>query len=340
MSKVALIVGGGISREIVAPVLSILEAANVDIEWQRVDVPDFGDGDIEELLEEAAAAVEACGIGLKTRLFAPPARPEYEGDAPGTNNPNVLLRKRLGLYAGVLPIRPMEGIRTRYPGLDLLLVRENTEDIYKGIEHEIVPGVVESLKVVTREACERIARFAFAAIRTLGRSHLTFMHKANIMKLSDGLFLETVRRVAADHADIGYQERIVDAACMQLVLDPYQFDVILTGNHYGDILSNIGSGLAGGVSGAHSLNIGDSCRVYEAVHGGAPHLVGTGLANPLPLLSPALALLEHLGESEAEARIRRGVAAVLADGSHTTPDLGGETTGSDMAEAIVAAFDA
>jgi isocitrate dehydrogenase (NAD+) len=164
------------------------------------------------------------------------------------------------------------------------------------------------------------------------------MHKANIMKMSDGLFLETVRRVAEDHPDIGYQERIVDAACMQLVLDPYQFDVILTGNHYGDILSNIGSGLAGGISGAHSLNIGDTFRVYEAVHGAAPHLVGTGRANPLPLLSPAIALLEHLGEREAASRIRQAVAMVLTEGRTTTPDLGGEATASEMADAIVDAF--
>ena len=183
----------------------------------------------------------------------------------------MLLRRRLGLFAGVVPIRPLAGIPTRFPGIDLLLIREITEDIYKGIEHEIVPGVVESLKVVTRDACERIARFAFATLRAEGRKHLAFVHKANIMKMSDGLFLATVRRIAKENPDVGYRELIVDAACMQLVLDPYPFDVLLMGNHYGDILTSLGSGLAGGISGAHAINIGDRYRVYEAIHGDAPH---------------------------------------------------------------------
>lgn len=342
MRRVALIVGGGISGEIVPPVLDILEAAGAEIEWDRVDVPTLTESEIEDRLDAAVAAVERCGIGLKTRLFAPPhgsrLAADMADDAPGTRNPNVLLRHRLGLYAGVLPIRPLEGIATRFEGVDLLLVRENTEDIYKGIEHEIVPGVVESLKVVTREACERISRFAFQALRTLGRAHLTFVHKANIMKMSDGLFLDTVRQVAAEHPDLGFREMIVDAACMQLVLDPYQFDVILTGNLYGDILSNLGSGLAGGISGAHTINIGDRYRVYEAVHGAAPHLEGTGRANPLPLLSPAIALLRHVGAEQPADRIGAAVTWVLSTREAITQDLGGSATTREMAGAIIASL--
>jgi isocitrate dehydrogenase (NAD+) len=296
-------------------------------------------------LDRAVEAVERSGVGLKTRLSVPApeaASSDAEellgegGEAPGPQNPNVLLRKRLGLFAGVFPIRPLAGVASRFPDLDLLLIRETTEDIYTGIEHEIVPGVVESLKVVTRDACERITRFAYDTLRAEGRRHLTFVHKANIMKMSDGLFLSTVRGIAAQNPDIGYRESIVDAACMQLVLDPAQFDVLLMGNHYGDIVSNLGSGLAGGISGAHSINIGDRYRVYEAVHGEAPHLEGTGSANPLPVLSPAIALLRHIGEAVAADRIASAVTGVLEEGKAVTPDLGGSASTREMAAAIVA----
>ena len=341
MTRVALIVGGGIAGEIVPPVLEIVARAGAEIDWQRVDLPLVDDSDLEQSLEEAVAAVSDCRVGLKTRLFTPSPNLEsaHDEDAPGTRNPNVLLRRRLGLYAGVLPIRPLAGAKTRYPGVDLVLIRENTEDIYTGIEHEIVPGVVESLKVVTREACERITRFAFEAIRILDRKHLTFVHKANIMKMSDGLFLTVAREIAAENPDIGFREMIVDAACMQLILDPYQFDVLLTGNLYGDLLSNLGSGLAGGISGAHSINIGDEYRVFEAVHGDAPHLTGKGLANPLPLLSPAIALLQHLGEGAAADRITAAVGRVLTAGVTLSADLGGSSSTREMTAALIDALD-
>ncbi|MDX1383375.1 MAG: isocitrate/isopropylmalate family dehydrogenase [Thermoanaerobaculia bacterium] len=338
MTRVALLVGGGIGAEIVTPVLEVVSAAGADVDWQRVDLPIRDAGELESSLEAAVDAVKDCGVGLKTRLFAPTEPVTPRGDVSGTHNPNVLLRQRLGLYAGVVPIRPLPGAKTRYPGVDLVLIRENTEDIYTGIEHEIVPGVVESLKVVTRAACERLARFAYRAIRTLGRRHLSFVHKANIMKMTDGLFLDVVREVAKEHPDVGYREVIVDAACMQLVLDPLQFDVLLTGNLYGDLLSNLGSGLAGGISGAHSINIGDELRVYEAVHGDAEHLTGRGIANPLPLLSPTLALLRHLGEDRASQRIERAVERVLVAGSPVTPDLGGTATTGEMAAGLIAAM--
>jgi isocitrate dehydrogenase (NAD+) len=337
-------------------VLDVVAAAGARIEWDRVDVPTLDAGDMDAHLDQAVAAVERCGVGLKTRLSVSSRSTSFAGDhhrrpfggdgssapgeddAPGPQNPNVLLRRRLGLFAGVIPIRPLAGIPTRFPGIDLLIVREMTEDIYKGIEHEIVPGVVESLKVVTRDACERITRFAYATLRAEGRRQLAFVHKANIMKMSDGLFLATVRRIAKENSDVGYRELIVDAACMQLVLDPYPFDVLLMGNHYGDILSNLGSGLAGGISGAHAINIGDRCRVYEAIHGEAPHLEGTGRANPLPLLSPAIALLRHLGEAVAADRIAAAVTRVLEERRTVTPDLGGTATTQEMAAAIIGAM--
>ena len=337
MNRAALIVGDGISAEIVPLVLEVIEASGVQVQWDRVDVPRLEPERMVEPLEAAVEAVRSCGVGLKTRLVAGSGT-GAAGSSEGSRNPNVVLRRELDLFAGVLPIRPIEGIPTRYPGIDLVLVRENTEDIYKGIEHEIVPGVVESLKVVTRAACDRVSRFAFDAVRTLGRKHLTFVHKANIMKRSDGLFLEVVRGVASENPDIGFRELIVDAACMQMVLDPYQFDVILTGNLYGDILSNLGSGLAGGISSVSSVNIGDGVRIYEAIHGHAPELEGSGLGNPLPVLTPALGLLRHFGEEQAAESIENAVRTVLRDGGPRTPDLGGTAGTREMVDGILAAL--
>ncbi|MEM9409348.1 MAG: isocitrate/isopropylmalate family dehydrogenase, partial [Acidobacteriota bacterium] len=314
--RIALIVGGGIATEITPLVLEILDRAGARFDWQRVYVP-AGSEDAEQLLENAVDAVKKCGIGLKTKLLSPKRQKRVTGaSVSGSGSPNVQLRLQLGLYAGVRPIKTMKGLPTRYPDLDLILIRENTEDIYKGIEHELVPGVVQSAKVVTREACERIARYAFRIAREHGREHVTFIHKGNIMKKSDGLFMQTVRGVAAENSDVGYREMIVDAACMHMVLDPYQFDVILTGNLYGDILSSLGSGLAGGISSAHSINLGDDYRVFEAIHGDAEHLVGTGKANPLPLLSPAVALVRHFDEDEIASRIEAAVSSVLEKGEH------------------------
>ncbi len=338
--RVALIVGGGVGSEIVTPVLDVLEAAGVSIDWQRLDVPARDGDEMQTLLDDAAALVLDCGCGLKTRLIAPPfSQNESGGELLHPFNPNVQFRQKAGLFAGVRPIKSMIGLPTRYPDLDLVLIRENTEDVYKGIEHEVVPGVVQSLKVVTREACERIARYAFEMSKEEGRKHVTFIHKANIMKQSDGLFLETVREVAEEHADLGYREVIVDAACMQMVLDPYQFDVLLAGNLYGDILSNLGTGLAGGISGAHSIGVGEEdLRVFEAIHGDAPQLIGTGRANPLPLLSPALAMLRHFGEDVAADKIQGAVEEVLTGGDTVTPDLGGDSSTRQMCDAIIAAF--
>lgn len=332
--KVALIVGSEINQEITPEVLRVVAEAGVDIDWHRVDVvgPDY-DGAYDQL-EQAASVVEELGTALKTRLLTPPGGPEET-----TANLNVLLRRRLELFAGVRAVRSLPGVSIRFPDLDLIIVRENSEGIYKGLEHEIVPGVVESIKVVTQAGSERIARFAFETARYLDRKKVTVVHKANIMKLSDGLFLQTARDVATEYPELDFNEIIVDAACMQLVLDPYRFDVMLMGNLYGDVLSSLCNGITGGISSSLGIDIGESTRVYEAIHGDAPHLVGLGVANPLPLLTPTVDLLHYLKEDLAADRIHNAIEAVTEAGAHLTGDLGGTATTAEMTDAIIAALD-
>jgi isocitrate dehydrogenase (NAD+) len=339
--RVALVVGEGVAAEAMPHALGVLEAAGARVDWLRVDVPRVTDESPPSLLDEAVEAVRACGLAFKSRLVGPGGA-GAGGEVAllrGPRNPNVELRQRLGLFAGIRPIRTFEGLPTRYPDLDLVLIRENTEDVYRGIEHEVTAGVVQSLKVVTRAACERVTRFAFDYALEHDRKRITFVHKANILKRSDGLFLDVFRRFAAEHPAVETRESIVDACCMQLVLDPYRFDVILTGNLYGDILSSLGFGLAGGISAGLSINVGEGCRVFEAVHGDAPHLLGAGTANPLPLLRPAVALLRHLGQEQAADRIGAAVTGVLEARSVLTPDLGGAASTREMCEAISAKLD-
>ncbi len=335
--RVALIVGAsGIGAETAPPVLAILEAVGAEFEFVRVDVPTAVRRNTETVLREAAETIRECRVALKTRLIGP--GPNAVRVGPGPQNPNVALRQMLGLWASVRPIRSIPGLPTRYPDLDVLLIREITEGVYRGIEHEIVDGVVESMKVVSRAACQRIADYAFRVALRHNRRKITAIHKANIMKLSDGLFLDTVRSVAAGYPDIEVDDCIVDAACMRLVLDPYEFDVLLTDNLYGDIISNLGTGLAGGISAGHAINVGDDCHVFEAVHGDAPHLIGTGQANLLPLLTPATALLRHFELYDEAGRIDQAVTTVLEAGSSLTPDLGGRSSTWQMARSIIAAM--
>ncbi len=335
--RVALVVGSiGVGAETVPPVLEILQSAGAEFDFVRVDVPTAVRRSAEAVLTEAADTIRGCGVALKTRLIGPGRDAVRAG--PGPQNPNVALRGMLGLWASVRPVRSIPGLPTRYPDLDVLLIRELTESVYRGIEHEIVDGVVESMKVVSRAACHRIADYACRVARRHGRRRITAIHKANIMKQSDGLFLDTVRSVASGYADLEVDDCIVDAACMRLVLNPYDFDVLLMENLYGDILSNLGAGLAGGISTGHAINVGDDCHVFEAVHGDAPHLVGTGQANPLPLLTPAIALLRHFERYEEADRIGRAVSAVLEEGRSLTPDLGGRASTWQMARSIVAAM--
>jgi isocitrate dehydrogenase (NAD+) len=274
-------------------------------------------------------AVRTVGVALKTKLLHPP-RAEA--------NYNIYFRQALGLFASVRPLRNLAGIKSRFQDLDILLVREITEDLYTAIEHEIVPGVVQSLKVVTESACLRFFRFAFELAQKQGRKSIHCIHKANILKQADGLFLDCFRRVAAEFPQIQPREMIVDNTCMQLVSRPHQFEVMVAGNLYGDLLSDLGAGLIGGISATAAVSHGPSIRVYEAIHGSTQEAVGAGRANPLPLLTPALELLRDLGHTSAADRIRRAVESVLSDGRTVTYDLGGDASTQDMTQAIVAAL--
>ncbi|HXG23921.1 MAG TPA: isocitrate/isopropylmalate family dehydrogenase, partial [Chthonomonadales bacterium] len=249
---------------------------------------------------------------------------------------NVTLRKRLNLFANVRPVKTIPGLRTRFDNVDLVVIRENSEDLYSGLEHIVVPGVVESLKIITEKASLRIGRFAFQFARDWGRKKVTAVHKANIMKLADGLFLECMRRIARDFPEIEYQEMIVDNTCMQLVMRPEQFDVMVMENLYGDIVSDLCAGLIGGLGLTGSANIGEgNLAVFEAVHGSAPDIAGRNLANPIALTLSAVMMLRHIGEVQAARRIEQAVLDVVAEGQHLTRDLGGTATTTVMTDAII-----
>jgi isocitrate dehydrogenase (NAD+) len=330
---VVFIQGGGIGFDQERAVRRVLAAAGVAIDWQVIPA---GVAALEvgrpALSKELFDGVRKTGTALKTKLLHPAGG--------GPENFNIHFRHDLGLFASVRPIRNLAGLPSRFDNLDVLLVREITEDLYTAIEHEIVPGVVQSLKVVTEAACLRFFRFGFELARKQGRKSVHCIHKANILKLADGLFLDCFRRVAAQFPQVRPLEMIVDNACMQLASRPQQFEVLVAGNLYGDLLSDLGAGLIGGISATAAVSHGDGVRVYEAIHGGTRDQVGgADRANPLPLLSPAMEMLCDLGEIEPSARIRRAVEKVLTAGKVRTPDLGGSAGTHDVAEAIVAAMD-
>jgi isocitrate dehydrogenase (NAD+) len=329
--RVTLIQGGGIGFDQVPAVQRILRAARVEIEWEEhlVGLPSVERGGAA-LPEELLRSVRTTGLALKTKLLSPPGPPH--------GNPNVLLRRELGLYASVRPLKNLRGLPARFQGVDFLVIRELTEDLYAAIEHEIVPGVVQSIKVVTEAACLRFFRFAFGWARAAGRRTVHCVHKANILKLADGLFLDTFRRTAREFPQFQTRELIVDNCCMQLLLRPQQFDVLVMGNLYGDLVSDLGAGIVGGTSATAGINIGDGVRVYECFHGGTREAVGTDRANPLPLLLPAMDLLESVGQTEPARRILAAVEKVLTEGRVRTPDLGGHATTTEMADAIIAAL--
>jgi isocitrate dehydrogenase (NAD+) len=255
--------------------------------------------------------------------------------AVGRPSVNVALRKGLDLYACVRPIKTLPGVTSRYVDIDMVVIRENTEDLYCGIEHLVVPGVVETLKLITEKASLRIARYAFSLARRDGRKKVTAIHKANIMKLSDGLFLECCRRVAREYPEVGYDELIVDNACMQLVREPTRFDVLLMANLYGDIISDLGAGLVGGLGVVPGANIGDEYAVFEAVHGSAPDIAGKGIANPLAITMSGGLMLRHLGEEKAALALDEAIRSVLKAGRMVTRDLGGRASTQEMADAII-----
>lgn len=332
--EAVLLEGDGIGPEITQAVLAIFEAAKVPIRWKpAIAGLKAIESDGDPLPTETLESIRSCGLALKAPLTTPIGKGTEQ--QPSFPSVNVQLRKELGLYANLRPVRLLPGVTSRYQDVDLLFVRENTEGLYSGLEHEIVPGVVTSLKVSSEQACTRIAEYCFATARSLGRKKVTGVHKANIMKLSDGLALECYRAVAARFPEIEYEERIIDATAMALVLDPSKFDVLLMENLYGDILSDLGAGLIGGLGLAPSANLGANCAVFEAVHGSAPDIAGQGIANPSALLLSAILMLEHLSLLEEANRIRQALEATLRDPKTRTKDLGGSLPTMDFATAII-----
>lgn len=336
MRRVIFIQGGGVGSDQEAAIRRILQAAQVPVEF---DVYLAGRAALEigkpPLPPDMIDALRNCGLALKTRLHAPKgaATPTAHGPKQPENY-NLSLRRALGLFASLRPIHNLPGLPSRFRNVNFLLIRELTEDLYTASEHELVPGVVQSFKVVTEAACLRFFRFAFETTRRYGRKTIHCIHKANILKMADGLYLDCFRRVAAEFPDIQPREMIVDNACMQLVSRPQQFEVLAAGNLYGDLLADLGAGLVGGVSATAAINYGQGVKVYESVYG-APHdVIPPDTANPLPLLLPTLELLKDLGEIVAAEKIEKAIAAVLCDTDIRTPDLGGNATTTALAQAI------
>ena len=330
MSKhtITLIPGDGIGPEIVAATVRIIEASGVDIEWETQVI---GAQALEKtgvtLPDAAVDSIRKNKVALKGPLTTPIGK--------GFTSVNVGLRKVLDLYANVRPIRALPNIPCKYPNLDLVIVRENTEDLYAGLEHIVIPGVVESIKVITEKASTRISRYAFEFARRENRKKVTAVHKANIMKLSDGLFLECFYNVAKEFPDIIADDKIIDNCCMQLVMNPQQFDVMVMENLYGDIVSDLCAGLIGGLGLAPGANIGEIGAVFEAVHGSAPDIAGQGVANPTAVLMSGILMLRHLGERDAADRTEKAMLDVFADGTTITRDLGGTAKTADFANAII-----
>jgi isocitrate dehydrogenase (NAD+) len=328
---ITLIPGDGIGPEVTAAVTRILSAAGVDIRWETYDA---GVVAVEKHGTPLPQALLDSIIRNKVALKGPVTTPVGEG----FTSVNVGLRKALDLYANLRPVKNLPHVRTRFENVDLVIVRENTEDLYTGIEHEVVPGVVESLKIITEKASTRIAKFAFEYARRLGRARVTAIHKANIMKMSDGLFIRSAETVAAGYPEIIYDTQIIDAACMNLVMKPEKFDVLLLPNLYGDIVSDLCAGLVGGLGTVGAANLGVHIGVFEAVHGSAPDIAGKNIANPIALLRSALLMLEHIGETKAAANIWAALVSVLATPERTTRDLGGSASTTEFTDAIVQAL--
>jgi len=332
--KVTLLPGEGIGPEVSAAVRRILDASGVEIDWEvleaRAENTDTGTTKGQVLNTAAIASVRRNRVGLKG-----PMATAIAGGAPSVN---VALRKSLDLYANLRPVKNLPGVKSHFDGVDVVIVRENTEDLYSGLEHEVVPGVVESLKIITERASTRIARFAFDYAEKNGRKKIHAIHKANIMKLGDGLFLRSCRAVAERFPEIEYKELIVDNACMQIVINPDQFDVLLLPNLYGDVMSDLAAGLVGGLGVVPSGNIGEEAAIFEAVHGTAPDIAGKGLANPTALLMSAILMLQHLGEKSAADRIEQALIKVYQEGKHITRDVGGTASTQQFTDAVIAAL--
>src|SRR3954470_5526533 len=329
--KVTLIPGDGIGPEVTKATVRILEASGVKFEWEPFLVgAEAYEKSGEYIPKDLIESIERTRVALKGPVTTPVGE--------GFPSINVALRKRFELYANFRPIRNLPHIPTRYPDVDLIIIRENTEGLYSGIEHEVVPGVVESLKIITEVASTRIARFAFEYARKYKRRRVHCIHKANIMKLSDGLFLRCTRNVAKEYPEITYGEHIVDNTCMQLVTNPYQYDVLVLENFYGDIISDLCAAFVGGLGLVPGANIGDEIAIFEAVHGSAPDIAGKDLANPTAVLRSGLLMLRHLGEHDAAWKIRNALEYVYRDKRNLTRDVGGSATTTQFTDAIITAM--
>jgi isocitrate dehydrogenase (NAD+) len=325
---VTLIPGDGIGPEVIDATVELLDAAGAPVEWERVEAGGHlcatrGTAMPDEVIE----SIQRNRVALKGPITTP--------IGGGFASVNVTLRQKLDLYANLRPARSLPGIKTRYENVDLIVVRENTEDLYTGKEHMIVPGVVESLKIITEKASRNIARFAFSFARQNNRKKVTAVHKANIMKMSDGLFLDCCRAVAREYPDVEYNEVIVDNLCMQLVTDPTRYDVLVLENLYGDIVSDLCAGLVGGLGVVPAGNIGTECSVFEAVHGSAPDIAGQGKANPTAVMLSAVLMLRHLNQMAVADRIESAILKTLSEGSALTPDLRGTASTTEFTKAVI-----
>jgi len=330
--KVTLIPGDGIGPEVIQATVRILEATGVKFEWESFAAGSEAFEKYKEYIpKELTESIERTRVGLKGPVTTP--------IGGGFSSINVELRKRFELFANFRPIRNLPHIPTRYPDVDLIIVRENTEGEYVGLEHEVVPGVVESIKVITEKGSTRIAKFAFEYARKHGRKKIHSIHKANIMKLSDGLFLRCARKVSEGFPEIFYGEHIIDNTCMQLVMNPYQYDTLLLENLYGDIVSDLCAAFVGGLGLVPGANLGHECAIFEAVHGSAPDIAGKDLANPTALLQSAILMLHHLDETAAANELQKALETVYAERTCLTRDVGGKCGTTQFADAVLRAME-
>jgi isocitrate dehydrogenase (NAD+) len=330
--KVTLIPGDGIGPEVTAAAVRVLEATGVKFEWESYAAGADAFAKFHEYIpKELVDSVERTRIALKGPVTTP--------IGGGFSSINVQMRRQFELFCNFRPIRNLPGVTTRYPGVDLIIVRENTEGLYSGIEHEVVPGVVESIKIITEKASTRISRWAFEYARKFGRKKIHAIHKANIMKLSDGLFIRCSRNISKEYPEIFYGEHIIDNTCMQLVTNPYQYDTLLLENLYGDIISDLCAAFVGGLGLVPGANFGHECAIFEAVHGSAPDIAGRGIANPTALVRSGILMLRHLGEQDAANKVKYAVHSVYRDGQHITRDMGGTSSTMEFADAVIEAME-
>jgi isocitrate dehydrogenase (NAD+) len=330
--KVTLIPGDGIGPEVTDAAVRILEATGVKFEWESYAAGADAFAKYHEYIpKELTESIERTRVALKGPVTTP--------IGGGFSSINVQLRRQFELFCNFRPIRNLPGVITRYPGVDLIIIRENTEGLYSGIEHEVVPGVVESIKIITEKASTRISRWAFEYARKFGRKKVHAIHKANIMKLSDGLFIRCSRNISTEYPEISYGEHIVDNTCMQLVTNPYQYDMLLLENLYGDIVSDLCAAFVGGLGLVPGANFGHECAIFEAVHGSAPDIAGKGIANPTALTRSGILMLRHLGEQDAADTVKYAVHSVFREGKHITRDMGGTASTGEFADAVIGAME-